>query len=292
MVFKIGYCGDEVKQIQLALGIKADGVFGKQTENAVIKFQKENGLFPDGVVGEITLDALNINFDTDLSIFNNLDFDIDEYHLPSGEYLNGYYKNDYIVLHHTAGGANPRAVVDGWSKDCIGKVATEFVVGGQNCKTGNTKYDGQIVRAFPEGCQGYHIGSSGSSYMNTHAVGIEMCNFGYIKDGKTYTGTVADSNQIVSLDSPFRGFSQWHKYSDEQINAVRDLLLYISDRDNIDLHEGLYRWINEEGIMKAFDFHMDAYEGNIKGLLTHTNIRKDKFDCSPQPNLVDMIMTL
>ena len=292
MFFKIGYCGYEVKQIQLALGIKADGVFGKQTESAVIKFQKENGLFPDGVVGEITLDALNINFDTDLSLFNNLDFDIDEYHLPDGEYLKGNYKNDYIVLHHTAGGANPRAVVDGWSKDCIGKVATEFIVGGQNCKTGNVKYDGQIVRAFPEGCQGYHIGSSGSSYMNTHAVGIEMCNFGYIKDGKTYTGTIADSNQIVSLDSPFRGFSQWHKYSDEQINAVRDLLLYISNRDNIDLHEGLYRWINEEGVMKAFEFHMDAYEGNIKGLLTHTNIRKDKFDCSPQPNLVDMIMTL
>ena len=292
MVLKIGYCGDDVKQIQIALGLKADGIFGKKTESAVIKFQKENGLFPDGVVGKNTLCALNINFDTDLSIFNNLDFDIDEYHLPDGEYLNGNYKNDYIILHHTAGGANPRAVVDGWKKDCIGKVATEFVVGGQNCKTGNVKYDGQIVRAFPEGCQGYHIGSSGSSHMNTHSVGIEMCNFGYIKDGKTYTGTIADSNQIVSLYSPFRGFSQWHKYSDEQINAVRDLLLYISNRDNIDLHEGLYRWINEDGVMKAFDFHMDAYEGNIKGLLTHTNIRKDKFDCSPQPNLVDMIMTL
>jgi hypothetical protein len=292
MVLKIGYCGDDVKQIQIALGLKADGIFGKKTESAVIKFQKENGLFPDGVVGKNTLYALNINFDTDLSIFNNLDFDIDEYHLPDGEYLKGNYKNDYIILHHTAGGANPRAVVDGWKKDCIGKVATEFVVGGQNCKTGNVKYDGQIVRAFPEGCQGYHIGSSGSSHMNTHSVGIEMCNFGYIKDGKTYTGTIADSNQIVSLDSSFRGFSQWHKYSDEQINAVRDLLLYISDRDNIDLHEGLYRWINEEGVMKAFDFHMGAYEGNIKGLLTHTNIRKDKFDCSPQPNLVDMIMTL
>ena len=292
MVFKIGYCGDEVKQIQLALGLKADGIFGKKTENAVIKFQKENGLFADGIVGEQTLDALNINFDTDLSKFNHYDFDIDEYHLPSEEYLNGNYKNEYIILHHTAGGANPRAVVDGWKKDCIGKVATEFVIGGQNCKTGNTKYDGQIVRAFPEGCQGYHIGKSGSSYMNTHAVGIEICNFGYLKDGKTYTGTLADQSQIITLDSPFRGFSQWHKYSDEQINSVRDLLLYISNRDNIDLHEGLYRWINEDGVMKAFDFHEDAYDGKVKGLLTHTNIRKDKFDCSPQPNLVDMIMSL
>lgn len=292
MVLKIGSCGDSVKQIQIALGLNADGIFGIKTESAVKEFQKKNGLYPDGIVGENTLDALNINFDTDLTIFNPYDFDIDEYHLQKGEYLDGDYKNDYIVLHHTAGGANPRTVVDGWSKDSLGKVATEFVVGGQNCKTGSVKYDGQIVRAFPEGCQGYHIGSSGSSHMNTHAVGIEICNFGYLKDGKTYTGTLADQSQIITLDSPFRGFLDWHKYSDEQINAVRDLLLYISNRDNIDLHEGLYRWINEEGAMKAFDFHEDAYDGKVKGLLTHTNIRKDKFDCSPQPNLVDMIMSL
>ena len=292
MVFKNGSRGDEVKQIQLALGLKADGIFGNKTEKAVIKFQKENGLHADGIVGKKTLAALNINFDTDLTIIKPFDLDIDEYHLPKGEYLNGNYKNDYIILHHTAGGANPRAVVDYWAKDSLGKVATEFVVGGQNCSTGNTKYDGQIVRAFPEGCQGYHIGSSGSSYMNTHSVGIEICNFGYVKNAKTYTGTSVDSDQMVSLGAMFKGYSLWHKYSDAQIRAVRDLLLYISNRDNIDLHEGLYKWIKAEGAIKAFDFHEDAYNRTVNGLLTHTNIRKDKYDCSPQPNLVDMILSL
>ena len=292
MVLKKGSCGDKVKQIQIALGLNADGIFGSKTERAVIEFQKKNGLYPDGIVGKKTLDVLNLNFDTDLSIIYPFDLDINEYHLPKGEYLNGNYKNDYIILHHTAGGANPKSVVDYWSKDSLGKVATEFIVGGQNCTTGSTKYDGQIVRSFPEGCQGYHIGSSGSSYMNTHSVGIEICNFGYIKDGKTYTGASADPEQIISLDSSFKKHLLWHKYSDEQIKSVRNLLLYISNRDNIDLHEGLYKWINEEGAIKAFDYHEDAYKGKIKGLLTHTNIRKDKFDCSPQPNLVDMIMSL
>lgn len=294
MEFKKGSRGDEVKQIQSALGLNADGIFGTQTENAVKKFQKENGLYVDGIVGKKTLNALNINFDTDLSIFNSfkIELDIDEYHLPKGEYLNGNYKNDYIILHHTAGGANPRSVVDYWGRDSLGKVATEFVVGGQNCNTGSTKYDGQIVRSFPEGCQGYHIGTSGSSYMNTHSVGIEMCNFGYVNKGKTYTGATVCSDQIVSLSSPFRGYLNWHKYSDEQIKSVRNLLLYIANRDNIDLHEGLYKWIKKEGAINAFEYHIDAYKGNVKGLLTHTNIRKDKFDCSPQPNLVDMIMSL
>ena len=234
MAIKKGSKGNEVKQIQLALGLKVDGVFGTQTENAVKIFQKENGLFPDGVIGKKTLDALNINFDTDLTIISNMGLDIDEYHLPRGEYINGDYKNDYIILHHTAGGANPRSVVDCWSRDTLGKVATEFIVGGQNCNTGNTKYDGQIVRAFPEGCQGYHLGSSGSSYMNTHSVGIEMCNFGYVDGGKTYTGANVNPEQIVTLKSPYKGYLHWHKYSDEQLNAVRELLLYISNRDNID----------------------------------------------------------
>ena len=292
MVLKKGSRGDEVKQIQFALGIKADGIFGDQTENAVKKFQKENGLYPDGIVGKKTISILNINFDTDLSIIHPSYLDIEEYHLPKGEYLTGNYKNEYIILHHTAGGSNPKSVVDWWRNDSLGRVATEFIIGGQDCKTGNTKYDGQIVRSYPEGCQGYHIGASGSSYMNTHSVGIEICNFGYVDNGKTYTGTKVIPEQTISLSSPFKGYLTWHKYSDAQIESLRDLLLYISDRDNIDLHEGLYKWIKTEGAIKAFDFHEDAYNGKIKGLLTHTNIRKDKWDCSPQSNLVDMIMSL
>jgi peptidoglycan hydrolase-like protein with peptidoglycan-binding domain len=291
MIFKKGSIGDDVKKIQLALGVNADGIFGIKTENAVINFQKENGLVPDGIVGEKTLKALNVNLNIEPSIVQPVQLVIDEYHLPKGEYLEGDYKNDYIILHHTDGGANPRNVVDWWAKD-DGKIGTEFVVGGQNCNTGNTKYDGKIVRAFPEGCQAYHIGASGSSYMNTHSVGIEMCNFGYIKNGKTYTGTNVKPEQIISLKEAFKDYKSWHRYSDTQICVVRELLLYIANRDNIDLHEGLYKWIKNEGAIKAFDFHLDAYKGNVKGLLTHTNIRRDKFDCSPQPNLVDMIMSL
>ena len=65
MVLKKGSRGDAVKQIQLALGLQADGIFGAQTENAVKKFQEEKGLYVDGVVGKKTLSALDINFDTD-----------------------------------------------------------------------------------------------------------------------------------------------------------------------------------------------------------------------------------
>ena len=77
MVFKKGSKGEGVKQIQYALGIEADGVFGSQTESAVIFFQTKNGLFPDGVVGKKTLELLNLNFDTDISIIKPIDMILD-----------------------------------------------------------------------------------------------------------------------------------------------------------------------------------------------------------------------
>ena len=293
-VYKRGSIGEQVKQIQKALGIKADGIFGKGTEDAVKKFQGENYLTADGKVGPKTMKILMEKMDTDLSVIikPKESLDIKDYYLPKREYINGKYNNDYIVLHHTAGYDNPKAVVDCWAKDSLGRVATEFVIGGQRCTDGRSIYDGQIVRTYPEGNQGYHIGASGSSYMNIHSVGIELCNMGWVKNGKTYTGSIVRPDQIVSLKEPFRGYINWHKYTTKQIEVLRDLLLYVANRDNIDLHTGIYKWIKTEGAMKAFDFHQDAYSGKVKGLITHANIRKSKYDVSPQPELIDMILTL
>lgn len=293
-VYKRGSIGEQVKQIQKALGIKDDGIFGKGTEDAVKKFQGENCLTADGKVGPKTMKILMEKMDTDLSVIikPKESLDIKDYYLPKREYINGKYNNDYIVLHHTAGYDNPKAVVDCWAKDSLGRVATEFVIGGQRCTDGRSIYDGQIVRTYPEGNQGYHIGTSGSSYMNIHSVGIELCNMGWVKNGKTYTGSIVRPDQIVSLKEPFRGYINWHKYTTKQIEVLRDLLLYVANRDNIDLHTGIYKWIKTEGAMKAFDFHQDAYSGKVKGLITHANIRKSKYDVSPQPELIDMILTL
>ena len=50
--------GDYVKELQNLLGIKADGIFGAKTEEAVRKFQKNHGLTTDGVVGSKTWSKL------------------------------------------------------------------------------------------------------------------------------------------------------------------------------------------------------------------------------------------
>ena len=54
MLLKVGSRGEDVKKLQAKLGLGADGIFGKGTEDAVKSFQTKNGLSPDGIVGENT----------------------------------------------------------------------------------------------------------------------------------------------------------------------------------------------------------------------------------------------
>lgn len=64
---RVGSRGDEVKQIQTKLKNwgyykgNVDGIFGEQTKQAVISFQKKNKLTADGVAGPQTLKAMGIS---------------------------------------------------------------------------------------------------------------------------------------------------------------------------------------------------------------------------------------
>lgn len=60
VVLERGDRGNAVRSLQRALGVSADGVFGKQTERAVKRFQRRKGLTVDGIVGPQTRDALGL----------------------------------------------------------------------------------------------------------------------------------------------------------------------------------------------------------------------------------------
>lgn len=63
-ILKIGSVGPDVKELQLilqSLGYDPgpiDGIYGIRTMNAVIKFQRNNGLVPDGIVGPKTVNMI------------------------------------------------------------------------------------------------------------------------------------------------------------------------------------------------------------------------------------------
>ena len=55
---QVGRFGRFTYNLQIALGITADGEFGTNTEAAVISFQSANSLTPDGLAGTKTLKKL------------------------------------------------------------------------------------------------------------------------------------------------------------------------------------------------------------------------------------------
>jgi hypothetical protein len=116
---------------------------------------------------------------------------------------------------------------------------------------------------------------------------------GYLdNDHKTYVKSKCLPEQVIELDEAFKGKIYWHRYSEAQIIETEKWIKYVAERDGIDVRLGLQQYIKKFGPIKGFDFQEDAYYGKVKGLLTHTNVRKGKMDCYPHPDFVDMIMSL
>jgi N-acetyl-anhydromuramyl-L-alanine amidase AmpD len=296
-LLKRGDKGEDVKLLQKALGIKpADGNFGPKTDAAVRNFQGSHGLVIDGLVGPRTQKLI---FKQDLEQHLDTQITLNEfeiYYLDKDEYHAGPNKPEYLFLHHTAGNENPIATVNMWNDDTRGRIATEFLIGGQSINGRSTKWDGVIVKCMPDGGYAAHLGANGSQSMHVNSVGIEVCNFGPLtkvgKVFKTYTGAIVHPDQVCDLGFKFRGFQYYHKYSDAQIEALRELILFIAERNGINIKKGLVEWLDTKTPAEAFDFNEDAWAGKVKGMLNHTNTRRDKSDMSPQPNLIAMLKSL
>jgi len=266
--------------------------------------------------------------------------------------IDEYYPTDFnksiIYLHHTAGGHRPDWVVNGWNKDSNAngstrRIATSYVVGGTSTRNGDTDWNGVVVRCFPESNWAWHLGANGTNGMfDKTSIGIEICNYGYLTSSKNgqffnYVNSSVPENQVVELGVPFRGFKFYHKYTDEQLDSVRSLLIDLGNRFNIPLHLGLVenlrreslimpnnlsildqqKWLNSYGFIgkngkpltedgrwgantawavqavgiSAFEFNPATLTGH-PGIWSHSNIRKDKTDVNPQPNLISMLNSL
>jgi hypothetical protein len=305
MLLKRGSKGSQVKELQTALELSADGIFGSGTESAVRKFQSENGLTADGVVGTKTWEAIGIDTDSeaaaDESEYTTKDgLTIDRQYLDKDEYVRDYGKIEPLgfFLHHTAGWDNPYNTVAGWNKDKRGRVATQYCIGGSNVKGNGSKHDGVVVECFPNNYLGWHLGKVGSFKISKLSGGVELNNFGYLKKKGnkyyTYVNTEVKSQFVCDLGYKFRGHQYWHAYTDKQIESLRLLILHLRDiYPKMDLENGLPKLLKQGVHPKdAFEFNTDAYNAKQFGLWTHTNVRKDKFDCFPQPELIEMLKQL
>lgn len=272
--------------------------FGPKTDKAVKAFQKSVNLNPDGIVGNMTWSALHDNF-LDSKVINPLESKLifHDYFLKDDEYIKEIVKKLQIYLHHTASGHDPFRVIDIWEKDKfsssgkrkINRISTAFVVGGISTRNNNKEHDGVIARCFDEKYWGYHTGWLGRT-SDACSIGIEICNYGYLTKNRkgefvNYVGGIVPIDQVCDLGKEFRGRRYYHKYTDKQLEVVKELILDLSERFDIPLDDIIYDW-------DWFDFNPKKWNVKNKGLRTHTQVRKGKTDLSPQPNLIKMLNSL
>lgn len=304
--------------------------FGPITEAQVKLFQKSVGLKPDGEVGDDTYNALLRGTDAADAVqrviaanpkmnekgFTDVDGKVnilDSYvahngllihreYLDTDEYVRDFQglTKEWEYLHHTAGWHDPSPVVKAWNNDKLGRICTQHCVGGSDVlgRPASLAADGKVVECFPDGFNGWHLGKVISHEMHKRSGGIELCNFGQLTEVggtyKTYTGATVKPEFVLDLGSKFRQYRYWHKYSDAQLKATKLLLEHKAKvNPKLDIRAGLPKLLRE-GMdpFKAFDYMADVSAGKIKGLWTHTNVRKDKFDCFPQPQIVELLKSL
>lgn len=188
-----------------------------------------------------------------------------------------------IYLHHTAGNGNAEGVSRYWNGN-DSRIATAFIIGE----------NGTIVQCFSSKHWAWHLGidtedfaRNGAKYSNLNklSVGIEVCNWGYLKKKGdkfyNYAGGVVNPSYVTELETPYKGHKYWYKYSDAQIESLRQLVVYLCETYDIPKDYRSEIWAIDK----------EAFKGN-KGIFTHNSVRKDKSDMYPCPRVIEMLKNI
>ena len=116
----------------------------------------------------------------------------------------------YIILHYTAG-ANFSGALSTLTDEDSTFVSSHMLVG----------LDGRLAQFLPFDTVAWHAGKSewnGLEDLNDHAIGIELVNPGYARDGITYSGPTIRARHPKG--GPER---DWYLYPEAQVNRVVEL---------------------------------------------------------------------
>jgi N-acetyl-anhydromuramyl-L-alanine amidase AmpD len=201
---------------------------------------------------------------------------IDTFDFPKTQYYQEEFKKEIIVLHHTASGRGAEGDYGSWI-NTPERVATSHIINrdGSCCQLYNSKY------------WAHHIGCThpNNRRLNQISIGIEIDSWGILtwRDGKfyTYTNSVVPEKDVVEYEKSFRGGRFFERYTPEQVESTRKLLLY---------------WNKVYGI--PLDYHEDMWDLSNKafmctpGIWAHVSFVKAKSDVHPQPELIEMLKNL
>lgn len=209
--------------------------------------------------------------------------------LSTKEYVNQKTKKDTIFLHHTAGGHRADWTINTWNTDSRGRISTSYVISGASTAGNDYNHDGRIFRAFPDEFWSWHLGVTGTNgFLDKKSIGIEICNYGWLTTNKygqffNYVKKQVPENMVYDLGFEWKKYRYFHKYTDKQIESTYKLLLFLKNKHGIQ--------ISKNWDINSFNINNNALNGE-GGLYTHVNVRKDKTDCHPQPELIQMLNSL
>ena len=206
--------------------------------------------------------------------------------LPDNQYIRQKTKKKQIVIHHTVSGQGVHGDLSWW-RQTTDRVGTAIIV----------SWDGKIYQCFGSKYWAYHLGvHTNNTKLNKGSIGIEIDAWGglvkknkswypatYNKDTKKFianTGYPPIKN-VQEYSEGFRGFYGFEKYTDAQIESVRQLLVFWGERYDIPLDYKADMW----------DYSNEAMAGEA-GIWSHVSYRLSKSDCHPQPELIAMLKAL
>lgn len=206
---------------------------------------------------------------------------------PDDQYYRKQTNKKQIVLHHTVSGQGVNGDISWWRQTAV-RVGTAIIVG----------WDGKIYQCFSSKYWAHHLGTHAANNvaLNKASIGIEIDAWGGLvrynrqwhpakwdKDLKRFVANtkVAPIQNVQVYPESFKGFYGFEKYTNEQIEAVRQLLVFWGEKYDIPLEYNEDMW----------DISQKALNGE-KGVWTHVSYRKDKSDCHPQPELIKMLKSL
>jgi len=209
-----------------------------------------------------------------------------QYPAPESEYHRVEYPKSQVVIHHTASGGNSRGDIDYLNK-LAGKVHVAFWI----------DRDGQIWQAFSSKYYAPHLGTPASTFkkfgvnntiedIHKHSIGIELDSWGWLtlKDGKyySYTGETVKPENVVTFPKGFRGYKYYERYTDAQIAALKNLLIYLCNTYKISKKYNSDMW----------DVSANALRGQ-NGIYAHVSYRESgKWDAAPEEHLIQMLENL
>lgn len=221
---------------------------------------------------------------------------------PKDQYYPQRTVKKQVCLHHTVSPNHSPLGDINWWKQTAARVGTPGII----------TFNGDYYRLFSSKYWIHHLGvkskflrenmaTKTNTQLNKMSIGIEIDSAGglievaglyypvwnFIGDPRDKQlcalkyRTPIDDYHIQHYENGYRGYEAFQKYTCEQIETLKDLLLSWN----------MYYGIPIEYNPSMWDIDINALNG-VPGVYSHTSYRSDKSDCHPQPELIEMLQSL